>query len=58
MKIKFTVYVGNKEYSKVVKFADNVSTDEIEQAFYDWKAGLFYSFWEKCQQEKAHDNTK
>ena len=50
MKIKFTVYVGNKEYSKVVEFADDVSTDEIEQAFYDWKAGLFYSFWEKCHE--------
>ncbi|MCG7412060.1 hypothetical protein [Moraxella nonliquefaciens] len=50
MKIRFTVYAGNKEYSKVVEFADDVSTDEIEQAFYDWKAGLFYCFWEKCHE--------
>lgn len=50
MKIRFVLYVGNNEYIKEVGFADDVSTDEIEQAFYDWKAGLFYSFWEKCDE--------
>lgn len=44
MKIRFMLYVGSKEYSKVVEFADTACDDEIEQAFYDWKAGLFYSF--------------
>lgn len=53
MKIKFTLYVGNKEYSKVITFADDVSKDEIEQAFYDWKARLFYSFWEKFDDKDA-----
>lgn len=51
MKIKFTLYAGNKEYTKVVEFADDATHDDIEQAFYDWKAGLFYSFWEKCHDE-------
>lgn len=48
MKIKFMLYAGTKEYIKIVEFADGTPLDEIEQAFYDWKAGLFYALWEIC----------
>lgn len=50
MKIRFMLYVGSKEYSKVVEFADTADESEIEQAFDDWRAGLFYSFWENCDE--------
>lgn len=47
MKIQFTVYTGHKEYSKIVEFAKNATKQDIEEVFNEWKAGLFYSFWEK-----------
>lgn len=51
MKIRFVLYVGNNECIKEVEFAENADESEIEQAFYDWKAGLLFSFWEKCHDE-------
>lgn len=50
MKIQFTLYAGNKEHTKVMEFADTADESEIEQAFDDWRAGLFYSFWEQCDE--------
>lgn len=50
MKIRFVLYVGNNEHTKEVEFAQNADESEIEQAFYDWKAGLFYCFWEECDE--------
>ncbi|WP_156065127.1 hypothetical protein [Moraxella lacunata] len=50
MKIRFVLYVGNNECIKEVGFAENADESEIEQAFYDWKVGLFYSFRKQCDE--------
>lgn len=47
MKIRFVLYVGNNEYIKEMQFAYDASERTIEKAFREWKAGLFYSFWEQ-----------
>lgn len=52
MQVKFLLYAGGKTYSKFMMFADIAIDDEIEAAFYDWKAKLFYSFWEVVMKVK------
>lgn len=47
MTVRFVLLAGNKQYSKEMQFAQYADEATIQQAFCEWKAGLFYGFWEK-----------
>lgn len=51
--VKFYVSAGypSTTQEEIVEFEDDVTEDEIEEAYQDWKAGVIDDSWWECDEE-------